>query len=280
MRSKKLLIFILSLSLKIQSCETQKIPITNQINPFVANLAIGLLNATAENTLTQPLDMLKNYAQQKHHTPVRLGLRALYRGFWTNTASYAPTVAMQTAAHGLTKDKLNPEASAIIAGLFSALITAPTESIVIHQQNTGLSAKEVAAKLLRENAYKKIFRGLIPTMMREGAFAGGYLAFVEKAKQILKNKGIKGNTELTLFAGIPVGLATAAVTQPADTIKTIIQANYKSNTSLRAEVKKLFIEFGIKGFYRGFYIRAAIVTISITFLSEVNTWLHSKTSLS
>lgn len=276
MQIKKNLIILLFFFSKIQSSEIEN---KIQLHPFVANLAIGFLNATAENTITQPLDMIKNYAQQKQKTPLRLGLRALYRGFWTNTASYAPTVAMQTAAHGLTKDKLNPEISAITAGLFSALITAPTESIVIHQQNTGLSAKEVASKLIKENAYKKIFRGLTPTMLREAAFAGGYLAFVKRAKEILKEHGITNSIELTLFAGIPVGLATAVLTQPADTIKTIMQGNYKNNSTFRQEIQKLFEENGVKGFFRGLSTRAAIVAISITFLSEVNTWLHSKLNL-
>jgi hypothetical protein len=243
---------------------------------LLRNVFIGLINATAENLVTQPLDIIKNYDQQNHgFKPIRLGWRALYRGFAANTSSYAPTIAIQTAVHGAAENYMNPLASSTSAGFFSAFITAPTESIVIHQQNTGLKLIHVLNKLKREKHLHRLFRGLIPTMIRESSFAGGYLVCVQKAKEFIAKKyGIDNRIALAFIAGLPVGLSVAALTQPADTIKTIMQGNYQENTTLIQECKKLYGDSGAKGFYRGFGARSAIVAISITLLNEFNILLH------
>lgn len=261
--------------------------LSNYSNPeqkhgIFTNFLIGAANAVIENSVTQPLDIVKSYAQQNQKLPKHANLSSqlkfLYRGFTPKTFDYSMAVATQTAIDCKVKPYTNEITGAIFAGVSSsALTTTPLELIAVQQQNTGLSTLEILKKLKKEGCLKKLHRGFIPTAIREGGFAGGYLAGVEKMKKIISEKtGIKNNLALAISSGLPVGLVITTVTHPADTIKTIMQGNYQSSTSTIQECKKLLKNEGLRGFFKGAQSRLGIITISITILNEFNIWIRTQ----
>ena len=237
------------------------------IHPAV-NFVIGGTSATIENCITQPLIYIKNRLQQQ----AKIDLLNSYKGFVINTAAFAPIVALQTATNGsLQKFSDNNFANAFASGAVSALANTPSDLVMLHQQNTGVSLRQMFMHLLRHGKLRGLYSGFIATAMREGGFASGYLYGISKLKPIIKkNFNINDNLTLTTATGIPVGLTVTAFTQPWDTIKTNMQQHYDKRKLLRDSVKEIYKQNGVSGFYRGFLPRSLTVMLSITIISQLN----------
>ena len=237
------------------------------IHPVV-NFVIGGTSATIENCITQPLIYVKNRLQQQ----AAIELLNIYKGFFINTAAFAPIVALQTATNGsLQKFSDNNFANAFASGAASALVNAPSDLIMLHQQNTGASLRQMFIHLIKHGQVGGLYSGFIATAMREGGFASGYLYGISKLKPIIKEKyNINDNLTLIAAAGIPVGLTVTAFTQPWDTIKTNMQQHYEKKMRLRDSLKNIYKQNGISGFYKGFLPRSLTVMLSITIISQLN----------
>ncbi|OGB84748.1 hypothetical protein A3F66_01145 [candidate division TM6 bacterium RIFCSPHIGHO2_12_FULL_32_22] len=239
----------------------------DDIHPAI-NFVIGGTSATVENCVTQPLIYIKNRLQQQ----ARIDLLNSYKGFVVNTAAFAPIVALQTATNGsLQSISDNNFANAFASGAASALVNAPSDLVMLHQQNTGASLRQMFMHLLRHGKLRGLYSGFSATAMREGGFASGYLYGISRLKPIIKEYlNINEDLKLTVATGAPVGLAVTAFTHPWDTIKTDMQQHYDKKKLLRNSIKEIYKKNGFSGFYKGFMPRSLTVMLSITIISQLN----------
>jgi len=202
------------------------------------NGIIGGLSGTIEVLIQQPHVAWKNALQEKR--PFTLNPRFLYRGVIINASSIAPITAVQFVVNGslssfLSNNDKRPLTDierltvAAIAGAASALVSTPAELFMIQQQRSGNSLMKTGSSILKSHGLFTFYKGLIPTAIRESLFTCGYLGLGPVIKeQLIENvpNTFKDYPIAASFLGsIVAGLLAAALTQPADTVKTRLQAD-------------------------------------------------------
>lgn len=245
---------------------------------FLKGMAIGSSIGATEAVIDHPFTFVKNRLQQGDSwKKVLSSYRNCLRGFLTNFGSTSLVTACQVSMHKLLSQQQNGTkkadlslwniASSFSAGSLSAFIDNPIELIVLHQQNTNKSASTLFNSIKKQHGILGLLRGLTPTMIREGGFASGYLAFMPWLKQKL-TAYTKDPILLTLGPGISAGVTASIVTHPFDCIKTKMQANINNPvySSIRHTIRDLYQKEGIKGFFKGLTPRCCKVASLITFL--------------
>ncbi len=151
----------------------------------------------------------------------------------------------------------------VCGGIVQSFVVAPFELLKVNQQVRGGSAKDVAERLTR-NSWRNIavaFRGLGPTVLRDGVPHGVWFASYEYFKRKCVERQIEQEREEQklssveeMSCGACAGAVAWAVGYPFDTIKTHIQANssstYKPNIweafSHLRRTNTLYKGFGLK----------------------------------
>lgn len=199
------------------------------VHEILENTAIGGISGAITVGIVQPMISLKNYAQTD--TKVPLNPRLWYRGVYGLAASYTPSVILQTITHGFLSDFISPLYASVYAGAISAAVVCPAEGIMIQQQKMSRSFWDAASGIYAHYGIKGLYRGLIPTAAREGAFTAGYLGVVPALKEKLKDLGLY-DWQAQIGAGITAGTTASVISHPFDTYKTRLQANYSYKESL------------------------------------------------
>lgn len=211
-------------------------PASVAVTPLEAT-AIGALSGAIEVTIMQPTVSMKNAMQQGR--PLPMSPAALYRGLLINATSVAPITATQFGANrfyeGSLKNFTGRELGqaerigvAMAAGCTSALISCPSELIMIQQQTNGTSLATAFKTFMAEHGLVKIYRGMSPTLAREGLYTAGYLGICPALLEYFRGAGtFQGYPEglPMAVAGVTGGLFASVGTQWADTIKTRMQSN-------------------------------------------------------
>jgi len=220
--------------------QTQRRPLS-----AIENALVGGISGTLEVLIQQPHVAWKNALQEKR--PFTLHPSFLYRGVIINASSIAPITAVQFAVNGTLSSILSENGkralteqerllAAAIAGAASAFVSTPAELLMIQQQKTGKSLLLTAGEVKKNFGLRIFYKGLLPTAIRESLFTCGYLGLGPVIKEQLMKKmpEVFGDQPVgaALLGSIIAGLMAAALTQPADTIKTRMQADVRKDLTV------------------------------------------------
>ncbi|KAL3684991.1 hypothetical protein R1sor_003013 [Riccia sorocarpa] len=248
----------------------------------VESAAVGALSGVIEVLLQQPSVSIKNAIQDRK--PVSLNPRVLYRGLFVNAGSIAPVSAIQFGVNAFLEGKLSNEPTSLqkgmiagAAGMVSGFASSPAELVMIQQQRTGLSIMKQIQTVSKKYGPLAFFRGLPPTVVREGFFTAAYLG----ANPMLQEKFHAAErfksqpTMATVLAAVLSGSISTFVTHPFDTVKTRMQANLgpQEYRSVASTAKMLLKEGGLRSFYCGFLPRLQRIICAVFILGEAKTRL-------
>lgn len=228
----------------------------------VENLGVGISGGCLETALLMPILTWKFCAQEGRPYPRFPGM---YRGVFVQASSVAPLTAMQMVVNGLFENMLtggkrgvtDAEAigCALAAGATSASLYGPVDLTSIHQQKLNMSPIATVQHLVREHGALIMWRGVVPTAVREAIYTGGYLGLAPFfTKSLMAQKG----WEEAYFASAVLGSLGAGVianvaSQPIDTAKTVVQADLRgvTYTGMVQALGELNRKEGLMGMYRG-----------------------------
>jgi len=203
------------------------------------------------------------------------GAASLYNGL-------APTLTMAipaTVLYFATFDKLNikfkdndlgmvvsPLLAGSLARLIAATSIAPLELLRTRAQAEAnpLGMMALGRSEVRENGFRGLFRGLVPTLIRDIPFSAIYWVCVENAKIALSacddQDEPRSRMVKALVAGASSAMVASVVTTPFDVIKTKIQTCPKAEVCSTYRIARDILRVdGFGGFFVGLTPRIAKV---------------------
>lgn len=177
-------------------------------------------------------------------------------------------------------------ASGFAAGIANGFLASPIEHVRIRLQ-TQTTQKlyngpiDTIKKIYSGSGFKGVFRGLVPTQIREGHGMGAYfLAFEALVEHDMKSNNVQRKDipgwRLCLY-GACAGYAMWFTAYPIDVVKSKLQTDALDPTKQQYKgmldcFKKIYIQNGIKGFFKGFVptiLRAAPVNACTFYVFEL-----------
>ncbi|KAK8752671.1 hypothetical protein OTU49_006779 [Cherax quadricarinatus] len=150
-----------------------------------------------------------------------------------------------------------------LARIWSVTVVSPFELVRTKMQAKSISYKELVKLLqlqITNTGIISLWRGWVPTILRDVPFSVIYWYSYEKMKKIANQR--QPTTNFSLFAGAVSGGIAGTLTLPLDVIKTHRQieiANFRSSGSTRHMLKNIYTQQGIKGLFSGLVPRLAKV---------------------
>lgn len=248
--------------------------------PLYLNLAIGVTIGVTEAYANHPLWTLKTLIQQKK--PLTLSWRVLYRGVASHAASSIPLDTIQTTAsrifyeHPYFKSIPNVRRRLLggcFGGCFGALISSPAEMIMTRQLDKGISVQNACKDLWSEGRVKRFYAGIGSTLVRDSLFCCGFFSGVPILRDRFERQGFHTGLA-SVIGGIFSGIITAIISQPFDTIKTVIQSS-PDNLSTLSVGRQILIKDGFRGLFSGLTLRVGRVASGILILGVLNDKLES-----
>ncbi|BEJ14018.1 hypothetical protein CspHIS471_0311920 [Cutaneotrichosporon sp. HIS471] len=241
------------------------------------HLASGALSGLTSAVCLQPLDLLKTRLQQgynvgrKRH---RLGpvVRQVLRddgvtGLWRGTV---PTVARNVPGVALYFYMLSAIRHELALVPFFARTTASNEGKRSALAQLSSSGNLVAGAVARTSVgfvlnpitvIKARFEGFTATAVRDAPYAGLYVVFYEKGKE-LASKALSMRPEMSvpnaaLHSGSAVSASVLAtiLTSPADCVKTRMQVAPAENPTIMRAMRHIYADLGLVGFFAGSSLR-------------------------
>lgn len=230
----------------------------------------SILPAAVEITCNYPSIYLKNLVQRGGALPP-LSLRAArdcYRGFGVSASGVIPSKSAMLATGAETKkilDKTDIESvglKRVLAGAagggVAALIGSPFELLTIQKQrSTTQSLSELTKTIAALPIHQGVGRGLAFTAARDSLYSAMILGVAPGVKEQLPEK-IRNELVGTLLAATATGIIAAMVTQPLDTVKTLVQASDLDKPSPKAST--LLADKSLADLYRGSAFRLYRIT--------------------
>jgi solute carrier family 25 protein 39/40 len=226
------------------------------------SLLAGLCGACATSLVVTPLDVLKARLQVQQHGVLRNGhalrgvyselvrsegVKGLWRGLGASLFLTVPTTALYMTLYDSLKEKLitryqqHEELSIVLSGTISRCIVAtvgsPLELIRTSIQATkgSSSISNMWKQNIESAGVRGLFRGLAPTLIRDAPFSAIYWVLYERCKSpssaLSQLIGVKHSWFIYLISGCISGMTAAALTTPADVVKTRRQAILNSQKS-------------------------------------------------
>ncbi|KAL4458201.1 hypothetical protein ABPG75_013066 [Micractinium tetrahymenae] len=246
--------------------------------------AIGALAGVTEVCIMQPTVGIKNALQEGR--PVPRTLPTLYRGLVVSAGAMLPITAVQFGMNRFLEQTYRRVtgaeqpgtggrvALAMGAGASSAVLGCPAEFVMIQQQKAGRSLPAEFRHSLSTYGPLKPFKGLSATVARESLYACGYLAVAPLLREVLQRQPAVADVPggPLVLSGIAAGLLATVATQPADTIKTRMQAfpdnaahpEYRSLASTAAHIARTE---GMGTFFAGLGPRALRIVCAVFILN-------------
>ena len=230
------------------------------------NALLGVAAGAIEAASTQPLTYTKNCIQQK--VKVSLDPRIMYRGTPASMLADGTLIGAQFWVCGFLQKfivKGNPRdltfaeevGSAYLAGFASGVPCTILELTMIQQQRFGGTLPGTLRRLYERNGLSGLFRGFIPASQREAFFAVGYLGLSPRVERVCDSLDMSPTAGVAA-GSIASGVLCAALTHPFDTCKSIIQGDLEAG-GLTSTARALYAENGLRGFFRGYPARAAMI---------------------
>ena len=248
-------------------------------------LSGGLLAGISEIITTYPLDTIKTHLQiypNKYrnsvhcgkHILIQHGPRSLFNGMSASLTQVGGKAAIRFTIYDyirISLSKNNPKSnfnslfSGMIAGTFESMLwTAPTERIKIFQQKNPhriTTIQNTVKEIIELGGFSNLYRGTIPTILKQSTSVGTRFWMYDILKSQLKKKDEPISIIKTMFIGGFAGSFSAAINQPFDTVKSIIQANDNKNPGIYKISKNIITKSGISGLFRG--LNARILRVGI-----------------
>jgi solute carrier family 25, member 44 len=221
------------------------------------------------------------------------GVRALYRGFWTNSFGivvgpvYITTLELarhrwemindehKLVANLFIADKLvGPLCGGAVASLAAQTLMVPVDILTQHQM-VALTEKrrppgpiDIGRRILRTQGVKGMFRGYgisvalyVPgSGITWSTYHMSRHAMLGSACAALRIDDAEQLPAIVRYGSVPLagmcgGSLSASLTNPLDVIRTRMQLEDSSTASIRGTVRQLLQESGYRGFLRGISAR-------------------------
>ncbi|KAK6202793.1 mitochondrial carrier protein [Scheffersomyces amazonensis] len=271
--------------------ELEEPPLTHDNNQVFKDLFAGTMGGIAQVLVGQPFDTVKVRLQSAPEGTYNGALdvikklvqnegpKAFYKGTLTPLVGVGACVSVQFSVNEFMKrhydNKLNGQPLSLlqffncgaIAGFANGFLASPIEHIRIRLQTQTSSTKsfngpiDCFKKLYQQQGlFGGIYKGLVPTLIRESVGLGIYFATYEAliANELTKDKSITradiSSLKLCAFGGLS-GYTLWIAIYPIDVIKSKLQTDSLTKPTFKGSldvVNKVFKSSGIKGFYRGF----------------------------
>lgn len=115
------------------------------------------------------------------------------------------------------------------------------------------------AKMVQREGPQALWRGLLPTMLRDVPFSAVYWMGYEEMKSRLQIYPLS-HFQNAFLSGASSGMFAAIITTPFDVVKTQRQvSSYAEEARLGRILKNIMIRDGASGFFRGVVPRVAKV---------------------
>jgi len=220
------------------------------------------------------------------------GFLGMYRGSAVNILLITPEKAIKLAANDLfrheltTKDGRLPVHREMVAGgcagLCQIVVTTPMELLKIQLQDAGrvaatagkaavkapkISALGITRELLRTKGIFGLYKGTSATMLRDVSFSVVYFPLFANLNSVGPKKGDGSGESVfwwSFLAGCAAGSASAAAVNPADVVKTRLQALNKGASEetydgIADAFKRIYQKEGASAFLKGALCRMMVI---------------------
>lgn len=243
--------------------ETQTSSIYNKIaRNLVSSIAAGATVAYS----TFPLEGFKKYLQSKQTDQFHW-----YRGSTVFAANIIPTTTIQFLTNGIMNELMPPNPSvwqnmsaSIFCGIAGAITATFVENTIVRQQILKSGPLFAISDMLKIGLLRP-WKSFPHIATRDGIFTFSMLwAMPESVKYIDAHY----EKEYEIPTRITISVIGAALSHPADTIATNLQAAHEKKSTLEI-AHRIYKESGTKGFYRGFLYRFGLFGIFSSGLPKV-----------
>ncbi|PWN23874.1 mitochondrial tricarboxylate transporter [Microstroma glucosiphilum] len=252
------------------------------------SLIAGTISGAVEGFATYPTEFVKTRAQfavasgSKPPGPIEIvrttlaqnGVRGLYSGCSALVVGNAAKAGVRFLSYDSIKlavaDKTTGQLSlprSILAGFIAGIseglfAVTPSEAIKTRLIEDGRKPKAErryhglfsgSAQILREEGLAGVYRGLGPTMIRQGANSAVRLTTYSTLRGIATKDGRKTSSVETFGMGAIAGIVTVYCTMPLDVVKTRMQSAEASKNytgTLNCAVT-MFKNEGLRRFWKG-----------------------------
>ncbi|RHZ68736.1 hypothetical protein CDV55_107281 [Aspergillus turcosus] len=239
--------------------------------PFeYAKTRVQLLQGRTAVTSSNPLRLIFKVAQHE-------GIGALYTGCSTLIMGTTAKAAVRFLSYDTIKSALSDErgslspARGILAGVVagateSVIAVTPTERIKTALVDDAKNAKQFRSSmhavqvLVRAHGFKELYRGLIPTTLKQSATSAVRMGTYNILKELAKAQELAPSVFTTFAMGALAGVVTVYATQPFDTVKT--RAQGVKGAGLVEAVQSVYYEHGVRGFWKGSTMRLGRLLLS------------------
>ncbi|CAO1624346.1 unnamed protein product [Parajaminaea phylloscopi] len=251
------------------------------------SLVAGAIAGAIEGFATYPTEFVKTRAQfavaagAKPPGPIEIcrttvsqyGIRGLYSGCSALVVGNAAKAGVRFLSYDSIKlavaDKQTGQLSlprSILAGFLAGLseglfAVTPSEAIKTRLIDDARKPKSErrygglvagSAKILREEGLAGIYKGLGPTMVRQGANSAVRLTTYSSLRALATKDGRKPGSAETFGMGAIAGIVTVYCTMPFDVVKTRMQSSSASQyTGAINCATTMFKSEGIRRFWKG-----------------------------
>jgi Mitochondrial carrier protein len=155
-----------------------------------------------------------------------------------------------------------------IASCVAEIATMPLDVIKVRVQVSPASLKRApwaeTVHVVKTNGPSGLYRGLQPALLRQCSYGSMRYAFYTPLKSWLAR--VQGKHEIdSLFeralCGAGSGALASVIANPTDLIKIRLQTSGGSDASVLSEVRAVYAEAGVAGFWRGVAPTAARATV-------------------
>lgn len=199
------------------------------------------------------------------------GIRGLWKGTGVTLARVGVGAGTYFVALSLLlEDKRSDGKQTFMAGamsrVFAGIIVSPLTVIKTRMEFDALNVNstsmwQILVKIVNVDGVQGLYRGLVATMCRDAPYSGLYVLFYSRLKEKVgaEKDGLR-SVVVHFGCGVIASLGATCVTHPADTIKTRLQLHsdgksLKYKLNMRSAIRRLYVEEGGRGFFRGFVPR-------------------------
>lgn len=173
------------------------------------------------------------------------------------------------------RNRINTFLAGLGAGVSEAIfVVTPAETLKVKLIHDKLLEKPKyngmihgIKSIVADKGFSGLYKGLTPTILKQGSNQGIRFLVYEDTKRVLKNLGMT-DVLATLIGGGVAGAASVFANTPVDVIKTLMQGleahKYKNSVDCFMQVLK---NEGVRGLYKGTVPRLSrvVLDVAITF---------------
>ncbi|OQR84759.1 Mitochondrial Carrier (MC) Family [Achlya hypogyna] len=234
---------------------------------FTRGAAAGGLSAI----LFQPFDVIRTHQQGSFGRCPNLSVRESVRrlasengvaGLWRGTT---PTLLRVCGGAGLYFSMLHQLdaqnltvlgsfCAGAFARSFAGFVMSPLTIVKARMEwaapshQSGAILAEMRA-MAAEHGVRGLYKGIIPTLLRDVPFSGLYVTLYSRLKSSV-DCADEHRVAVNFACGVAAGVASTVIVHPADVVKTRMQLD-DARLTVRATLRRIYIEEGPKGFLRG-----------------------------